>query len=258
MKSDTLNEKILSTKALVTISLLTSMSIILARVMGIIVPIAGFPALKINFSTIPIVLSGILFGPVAGFMTGGVADVIGYLINPQGGAFFPGFTLSTALTGMIPGLIYKIINKKESIKKINFNYINGLFIILTSLGLVYAFYAKEVLTFTNGIHFNGQALHPALIGLIIFAVAGYIILPFYITKAIYKKDYIYSFDKLYFTVSITQIITSLILNTYFLSILFGKGVLVFIPTRIVTNYIMIPVFTIILAVLFKTLKLNES
>ncbi len=257
MKSNTLNNKIMSTRALVTISLLTSISIILARVMGIMVPVAGFPALKINFSTIPIMLSGILFGPVAGFMTGGVADVIGYLINPQGGPFFPGFTLTTALTGMIPGLIYKIITKYDKIKKINFNYINGLFILLISFGLGYAFYAKGVLTFNNGLSFNGQSIHIAISGLIILSIGAYIILPFYITKAIYKKDYIYSFDKLYFTVSITQIITSLILNTYFLSILFGKGVLVFLPTRIVTNYIMIPVFTMIFAVLFKTLKLDE-
>ncbi|MDW7667876.1 MAG: folate family ECF transporter S component [Bacillota bacterium] len=257
MKSNTLNNKLMSTKALVTISLLTSISIILARVMGIMIPVAGFPALKINFSTIPIMLSGILFGPVAGFMTGGVADVIGYLINPQGGPFFPGFTLSTALTGMIPGLVYKVITKYDKVKKINFNYINGLFIILTTLGLGYAFYAKGVLAFSHGVSFNGQPIHIVISGLIILAIGAYIILPFYITKAIYKKDNIYSFDKLYFTVSITQIITSLILNTYFLSILFGKGVLVFLPTRIVTNYIMIPVFTMIFAVLFKTLKLDE-
>jgi len=225
--------------------------------MGIMVTVAGFPALKINFSTIPIMLSGILFGPIAGFMTGGVADVIGYIINPQGGPFFPGFTLSTALTGMIPGLVYKLITKYKKVKKINFNYINGLFIILISLGLGYAFYAKGVLTFNNGVSFNGQSINIAISGLIILAIGTYVMLPFYITKAIYKKDYIYSFDKLYFTVSITQIITSLMLNTYFLSILFGKGVLVFLPTRIVTNYIMIPVFTMILAVLFKTLKLDE-
>ncbi len=257
MKSNTLNNKLMSTKALVTISLLTSISIILARVMGLVVPIAGFPALKINFSTIPIMLSGIMFGPIAGFMTGGVADVIGYLINPQGGPFFPGFTLSTALTGMIPGLVYKVIKKRESIKKINFNYVNALFILLTTFGLGYAFFAKGVLSFNNGLSFNGQSIHIALLVVITVAIGTYIILPFYITKAIYKKDYIYSFDKLYFTVSITQIITSLILNTYFLSVLFGKGVLVFIPTRIVSNYIMIPVFTIIFAVLFKTLKLDE-
>src|SRR6056297_2893260 len=257
MKSNTLNNSMLSTKSLVTISLLTSISIILARVMGLLIPIAGFPALKINFSAVPIILSGIMFGPVAGFMTGGVADVIGYLINPQGGAFFPGFTLSTALTGMIPGLIYKLIKTKDILKKFNFNYINAFFILLTSLGLGFAFYAKDVLSFTGGINFNGERVSTLIVALIVTAIVVYIILPFYINKTVYTKTNLYSFDKLYFTVSITQIITSLILNTYFLSILFGKGVLVFIPTRIVTNYIMIPVFTIILAVLFKTLKLEE-
>ena len=257
MRSNTLNNSMLSTKSLVTISLLTSISIILARVMGLLIPIAGFPALKINFSAVPIILSGIMFGPIAGFMTGGVADVIDYLINPQGGAFFPGFTLSSALTGMIPGLVYKLIKTKDIFKKFNFNYVNTIFILLISLGLGYAFYAKGILTFSGGMLFNGEKVSTLVLTLIMSAIVAYIVLPFYINKTIYNKRNIYTFDKLYFTVSVTQIITSLIMNTYFLSILFGKGVLVFIPTRIVTNYIMIPVFTMILAVLFKTLKLEE-
>ena len=33
------------------------------------------------------------------------ADLIGYAINSHGGAFFPGFTLTAALTGFIPGLL---------------------------------------------------------------------------------------------------------------------------------------------------------
>ncbi|HHY09672.1 MAG TPA: folate family ECF transporter S component, partial [Firmicutes bacterium] len=34
----------------------------------------------------------------------GASDLIGYLINPHGGPFFPGFALSAAISGFLPGL----------------------------------------------------------------------------------------------------------------------------------------------------------
>jgi ECF transporter S component (folate family) len=81
---------------------------VLTRIFGIVVPVAGVGALRLSFGEIPIILAGILFGPVGGGLTGLASDLIGYIINSHGGAFFPGFTLSAALTGVIPGLfLYK-------------------------------------------------------------------------------------------------------------------------------------------------------
>ena len=86
------------------LGLLTAVSIVLTRVFGLMVPIAGVGALRLSFGEIPI-LAGMLFGPAAGALTGLASDLIGYLINSHGGAFFPGFSLSAALTGLIPGLL---------------------------------------------------------------------------------------------------------------------------------------------------------
>ncbi|NLJ74293.1 MAG: folate family ECF transporter S component [Firmicutes bacterium] len=94
-----------TTRTATNLGLLTAISIVLTRVFGFIIPIAGVGALRISFGEIPIMLSGILFGPVAGAVTGVAADLIGYAINSHGGAFFPGFTLTAALTGIIPGLL---------------------------------------------------------------------------------------------------------------------------------------------------------
>ena len=94
-----------TTRTATNLGLLTAISIVLTRVFGFIIPIAGVGALRISFGEIPIMLSGILFGPIGGAVTGVAADLIGYAINSHGGAFFPGFTLTAALTGFIPGLL---------------------------------------------------------------------------------------------------------------------------------------------------------
>ena len=258
MKSNTLKSKsFLTTRSLVTVSLLLAISIVLARVLGLIIPIAGLPALKINFSSVPLIMAGIFYGPAAGFMAGAISDVVGYMINPMGGAYFPGFTLSSALTGMIPGLIYKLLNTKKNLVRQNFNYYNAVFILFITGCLVYALYLTDVLVFDNGFVYNGRPLNFIYITLFLSAVAVYIALPFYFNKKTHSEKNAYSFDKIYFTVSTTQLITSLILNTYFLSIMFGRGFLVFLPTRIITNYVMIPMFTLLLIALIKVLRLDK-
>lgn len=100
-----------STRRIANLGVLTAVSIVLTRVFGFIIPVAGVGALRISFGEIPLILAGILFGPWAGAITGVAADLIGYTINSHGGAFFPGFALSAALTGFIPGWILYHRNK---------------------------------------------------------------------------------------------------------------------------------------------------
>ncbi len=93
----------MKTRAMVTVALLIAISVILTRVFGIMLPVAGVMSLRISFGEIPIYLSGILFGPFAGAAAGAIADVIG--VTVAGLDFFPGFTISAALAGFIPGLM---------------------------------------------------------------------------------------------------------------------------------------------------------
>lgn len=54
-----------------------------------------------------IMFTGILLGPAYGGIVGAVTDLICYVISPQG-SYFPGYTLSMALYGIIPAfLLYK-------------------------------------------------------------------------------------------------------------------------------------------------------
>ncbi len=65
------------------------------------------PTLKIGFSFLAVALSGLLFGPLLTGVAGAAADIVKYLLYPNG-PFFPGFTLNEFLIGVIYGLfLYK-------------------------------------------------------------------------------------------------------------------------------------------------------
>jgi len=89
-------------KALVTVSLLIAIEVVLNRFVSINTQI-----LKIGFGFVPVAICGMLYGPVAAGIAGAVADILGSTLFPIG-PFFPGFTLSAALYGVIFGLfLYK-------------------------------------------------------------------------------------------------------------------------------------------------------
>ena len=61
--------------------------------------------IEIRFQYLPIAVGGAMFGPAVGGVIGMLADVLGYLVKPTG-AFFPGFTISSILSGIIYGLFF--------------------------------------------------------------------------------------------------------------------------------------------------------
>ena len=100
------------TKKLVYISLLVGLSIILTRVLSIRIPMGNVEGVRIGFGGFPIIFGGIILGPVAGGIIGAIADLIGFFINPMG-AYMPHFTLTSALTGIIPGFLFFYVFKKQ-------------------------------------------------------------------------------------------------------------------------------------------------
>lgn len=89
------NAKRLTT--LLQVAMLVAIEIVLSRHLSI-----STPFVKISFAFIPIAVCGMLFGPVWAGVAGGLADFLGATIFPIG-PYFPGFTLSAALTGVVYG-----------------------------------------------------------------------------------------------------------------------------------------------------------
>jgi len=103
-----------STRKLVFLSLLVALSIVLTRLGSFRIPVGGVEAIRIGFGGLPIIFAGIFFGPLAGGVVGVISDLVGYFITPLG-PYMPHFTLTSALTGVIPGLvIFYIFREKKN------------------------------------------------------------------------------------------------------------------------------------------------
>ena len=64
-------------------------------------------SLKISLAHLAIAPTAILFGPVVAGIQGALSDLLGFMLKPTG-PYFPGFTLTAALLGVIYGmLLYK-------------------------------------------------------------------------------------------------------------------------------------------------------
>ena len=68
-----------------------------------ILKVENFDRLSLQF--LPNMLSGIVLGPYLAALSGAAGDILGMLINSDGNAFSPLFTLSAIIRGLLYGLI---------------------------------------------------------------------------------------------------------------------------------------------------------
>ena len=102
-------KRISATHRLVLIAMLVAAQVVLSRFLSI-----SLWNLRIGFSFVPIVLAAILLGAVPAGITAAIADLLGATLFPSG-PFFPGFTLTAAVTGVLYGLF---LHKKQTLPRI--------------------------------------------------------------------------------------------------------------------------------------------
>ena len=68
------------------------------------IPLSQVSEIRLQF--LPVAIEGTVFGPLYGGILGGLSDILCYMVRPTG-PFFPGFTVSSILQGVIYGLILK-------------------------------------------------------------------------------------------------------------------------------------------------------
>lgn len=93
---------------LITIALLAALHIILSRFVSI-----NTWNLKIGFSFVPVCAAAVLYGPLAAGLVGALGDFLGANLFPIG-PYFPGFTLTSFLSGVVFGLL---LYKKQSLPR---------------------------------------------------------------------------------------------------------------------------------------------
>lgn len=105
-----MKKKIFSTQMMAVLSVLLALEVIIAR-FGTIRP---SESIKLSLDFIPVVIAAILYGPIPAVVMSILADILGAFLFPVG-PFFPGFTLTAALTGLIYGML---LHKSQSFPRI--------------------------------------------------------------------------------------------------------------------------------------------
>lgn len=101
----------MKTRKMILLSLFSAISIVLTRLLAFYIPLFGSNDVRISLGDIPILMAGLLFGPLAGALTGLVSDIVGASLFPAG-PFFPGFSISAMLVGAVPGLLKRFVFRK--------------------------------------------------------------------------------------------------------------------------------------------------
>ncbi|WP_073997685.1 folate family ECF transporter S component [Anaerococcus urinomassiliensis] len=107
-----MNKK-LTVNMLTKIAILAALAVVLRRYFTITIPVNK----KIGIGDAPIMISGIIYGPILGGITGALADIVGMLLSPDG-VFHPGFTFTAFLTGFLPGVISYYVFRRDYDKKL--------------------------------------------------------------------------------------------------------------------------------------------
>lgn len=102
---------------------------------------------RVTFENLPIILSGILFGPVVGAVVGVASDLVSYLLSAQ--VYPPNLvvTFGAAVIGFVSGIVSRVIVKKRGYSQIIVAGISAHLlgsVIIKSVGL-YQFYGFAVL-----------------------------------------------------------------------------------------------------------------
>ena len=93
-------------KLIFTPKMLTVMGVLIALEVVIAQFITFRPtqSIKLSLDFVPIVMAGILYGPVPAMLISILADILGAFIFPVG-PYFPGFTVTAAFTGLLYGAL---------------------------------------------------------------------------------------------------------------------------------------------------------
>lgn len=152
------------TRKLTALAMLAAVSVVLSRFCTFYFA----ESYRINFGNIPVLLSGLLFGPVAGGLVGAVADIVGSVfLNPLG--WNPWLSLSPMLMGICAGLFSRFVLRAPSYPRVWLAALTGNAVSTMTLTTVILHFAYgQPLGVLFAIRLPQYALMSALEALVIF------------------------------------------------------------------------------------------
>lgn len=238
----------LKTQTITTVAMLILIAIALGtRYLTISLPFFGPESFEIKFDTIPIMFTGILFGPGWGFIAGLLTDLLQLVFSGVSFPFF-GFTLNLVLTGVISGFIF---SPKNKLSAQTMTFLTQTFISLLSV------IAIMFITMNDTIQLNREPFHintPLKItsSLIIFGLALLLIIYLY-----RKQNNIEDHQERYFVsrfstiVVLCEIFIQMILTSLWLSIMFEVPWIIYMIPRIIEAILMIFIYVLIGQLLYR-------
>lgn len=109
--------KKINNKMLAYMALLAAIEVVLAR---FIIPMPN-PTMRFSIEAVPIIIAGLLFGPLPGLIVGFVGDAVGTLFSGYG--YNPLFAVPPMLIGLCAGLLRPMLYKRVSFLRIMLSFL---------------------------------------------------------------------------------------------------------------------------------------
>lgn len=152
-------------KTLVSVGILILVSYILSR-LSLMLPLFGYPSLKIGFSSLPLMVIGIMYGPSYAFLAGFIEDVLELFTGGISYPFF-GFTLNKILIGVLCAVWFIWYKRTQK----EYKLLPYAITILMSLGtILYLFSLTEIKVGTDTVIINDFTRY-SLIGVVVLSSA---------------------------------------------------------------------------------------
>jgi riboflavin transporter len=208
---------------------------------SLMIPLFGFPSMRIGFSQLPLMVIGVLFGPSWAFISGIVQDFLGLIVTPTGFPFF-GFTLNKIIIGLIPALLFS--KKIKWSPKVAYLVSQGLMLSFLLGALIYLWMTPSIVSEGNVIEITTTIKLIFSAGSILMIGAMMFFLNL-LTKKYKKYENDFPISVWAMSVVLVEVVVQLILTPLWLAIMYNIPVLISFLLRVVKATIMVP-FTIVI------------
>ena len=161
-----------SVKTLCAAALLAAMAVVLSLVCK---SLTITMSIRLTFENLPIILSGYLFGPFAGILTGLCTDLVSTSVTYGIGGINPILTVGAASVGFISGIIsHYILTKKSALQLIVCVFASHIIanMGIKTLGLFIYYHTPPVEIFTRILLYLGIATIESVLLVIILKSKG--------------------------------------------------------------------------------------